>query len=301
MVDQRPVLRIGHSPDPDDAFMWWPLLHTSLGPPRLDTGRFRFEAVQEDIEALNERSESGELEITAMSCAQYPAVQDIYAITACGASMGDAYGPKLVTRTAMTLQELAESHPTILIPGVRTSAFGALSLALGPGSFEHVVAPFDEIIDRMATGAFDAGVVIHEGQLTYAEAGLHLVADLGAWWHERTGMLLPLGINTVRRDLEDAFGPGTLEEVTGLLLTSVRYAMEHREESLQFALQFARGIDPAVADEFVAMYVNRWTLNFGDQGESAVRWFLGELAEAGLARVIGRPDFVKARTDRSNA
>jgi len=292
MPDRRPILRLAHSPDPDDAFMWWPLLEVDGRPPRIDTGRFRFESVVADIETLNRRSLLGDLEITAMSCAQYPHVADRYALTACGASLGDGCGPKLVARTPLDPAALRDA--TIAIPGERTSAFGIARLMLGADGFRHAVVPFDEIIARVADGGYDAGLVIHEGQLTFREAGLHLVADLGAWWSDHTGLPVPLGVNAIRRDLARAFGPGTLEEVTATLRRSVEYALEHREASIAYALPFARDMGAERADEFVRLYVNSWTLDFGETGRAAVRAFLAELGAKGLAPVPSRVEFIEA-------
>ena len=287
------MLRLGHSPDPDDAFMWWPLYGRAGEGPAIDTGRFEFTPVAEDIETLNERSETGDLEITAMSCAQYPRVRDTYALTACGASLGDGYGPKLVASRPATPEELVASGATIAIPGRRTTAFLAASLRLGPGAFRFAAVPFDEIIDRVRSGDFDAGVVIHEGQLTFADAGLHLVVDLGAWWRDETSQLLPLGANAIRRDLEDQHGPGTLAEITRTLRRSVEHALAHREASLDYALGFARGIESSVADRFVEMYVNAWTLDYGPDGRAAVRSLLRRAHQAGLVPDPGEVDFVE--------
>jgi len=290
--DDRPVLRLGHSPDPDDAFMWWPLLEQGGNPPRLDTGRFRFQAAPQDIEALNLLSDRAELEITAMSCAQYPHVKDRYALTSCGASMGEGYGPKLVAGRPMTIEDLRSPDAVLAIPGERTSAFGAVSLLLGAGSFRHEVVPFDQIIPAVAAGRFPAGLVIHEGQLTYAAAGLHLIEDLGAWWSRRRGLPLPLGVNAIRRDLEDRYGAGSLGQVTALLRRSVEYALAHRAESIDHAMGFARGVEARLADEFVRMYVNRWTVQFGPTGQAAVKAFLAALHETGLTPEAGEVDFV---------
>jgi 1,4-dihydroxy-6-naphthoate synthase len=290
--DHLPLLHLGHSPDPDDAFMWWPLLELDGRPPRLDTGRFRIEAVAQDIEALNQRSEAGDLEITAMSCAQYSYVKDRYALTACGASLGDAFGPKLVARRPMEVEELKAPDTVTAVPGRRTSAFAVAGLLLGGDGFRHKVIPFDEIIPRVAEGEFDAGLIIHEGQLTYGEAGLHLIADLGAWWSRRHDLPLPLGVNAIRRDLADRFGSGTPGEVTALLRRSVEYALAHRAESLAYALGFAPGLAAEVVDEFVGLYVNQWTLDFGSTGRRAVQTLLDSLHEAGLAPDPGSVDFV---------
>jgi 1,4-dihydroxy-6-naphthoate synthase len=292
-MSEKPTLQLAHSPDPDDAFMWWPLFELDGEPPRINTGRFRYVPVMQDIETLNQRSMCGELEITAMSCAQYPHAQDLYAITSCGSSMGETYGPKLVTREPMRVADLRDESVTIAVPGERTSAFAALSLLLGPGRFRYKPVAFDTIIEEVASGTFAAGVVIHEGQLTFEEAGLHLVEDLGRWWHEQHELPLPLGINTVRRDLEDAHGEGTLSEICTTLLASVEYALEHREESIRHALQFARGLAAEDADAFVRLYVNDLTLDFGDRGRRAVEAFLGVCAAAGLLPPIRHLDFVR--------
>ncbi len=284
MQTDKPLrLRLGHSPDPDDAFMWWPIVCDEDSAAGFDTGDFHFEQVLDDIESLNHRAQAGELEITAISCAQYPYVADRYALTACGSSMGDNYGPKIVARQAMGLEELTRDGVTLAVPGERTSAFGAASLLLGPGAFRFQVVEFDQIISCVAAGQFDAGLVIHEGQLTFAEAGLEMIVDLGSWWTSRHGLPLPLGVSAIRRDLDDSYGPGTLQRVTTVLLESLRFALAHREEALQYALRFGRGTALPLADRFVSMYVNKWTLDFGDLGREAVRTFLRQLHEAGLA------------------
>jgi 1,4-dihydroxy-6-naphthoate synthase len=288
------LLRLGHSPDPDDAFMWWPLLERDGEPARLASPRFRFEAVAEDIETLNQRSMSGELEITAMSCAQYPHVRDRYVITACGASMGEGYGPKLVAREPIDVRSLRDGDSVLAIPGERTTAFATMSLMIGPGTFRYEVVPFEQVIERVAAGEFAAGLVIHEGQLTFKEAGLHLIADVGQWWSDRYELPLPLGINTVRRDLDEIGGRGTLADITRLLLDSVRHALDHRDESIAYAMRFARDMGEETADAFVSMYVNRWTLDFGNTGRQAVKVFLAELAAAGLTPTAEPLEFIAA-------
>ncbi|HRP63010.1 MAG TPA: ABC transporter substrate-binding protein [Phycisphaerales bacterium] len=282
VCDDHILIRLAHSPDPDDAFMWWPLFEVDGESPRLETGRFRFEPVTQDIETLNRRAATGELEITAMSCAQYPHVQHLYAITSCGASMGEAYGPKLVARSPLTVKALRESKPLIAIPGERTSAFAALCMMLGRDSFRHEVVPFETIIDHVAAGGFDAGLVIHEGQLTFCDAGLHLVQDMGAWWTAKTNLPMPLGINAIRRDLDAHHGEGTIAAVCDLLLQSVRYALAHRDDSIRYALRYARGMSHELADEFVGLYVNKRTIDFGETGREAVRVFLSECCRIGL-------------------
>lgn len=335
----RPILSLGHSPDPDDAFMWWPLFELDGQPPRLETGRFRFRQVAADIETLNRWSETAmndvrnravsrehpaasppaepwadgldarsdgkpfapaiareiplPLDITAISCAQYPAVQDRYALTACGASMGERYGPKLVARKHMSIDELRATGVVIAVPGTRTSAFAALSILLGKDAFRYRVIPFEQIIERVAQGEFDAGLIIHEGQLNFAAAGLNLIEDLGAWWWRRSGLPLPLGVNMIRRDLEVLHGPGTLREVTQTLLASVNFALEHREQSVEYALKFARGMDEALANHFIELYVNTWTLDFGETGRRAVSVFLNETHRAGLTAPLRHLDFVE--------
>ncbi len=291
-TDQPLKLRLGHSPDPDDAFMWWPIVSDQGAASGFDTGDLIFEQVLGDIESLNHRAEAGELEITAISCAQYPYVADRYAITACGSSMGDNYGPKIVARRAMSLEELTSDEVTLAVPGERTSAFGATSLLLGPGAFRYEVIEFDQIVPRVAAGEFDAGLVIHEGQLTFGAAELELIVDLGSWWTSQHGLPMPLGVNAIRRDLDEVHGPGTLRRVTSLLLKSLEYALAHREEALQYAMQFARDTPPPLADQFVSMYVNKWTLDFGVVGRRAVGTFLRQLYEAGLVPETPSIEFI---------
>ena len=302
----RQVLHIGHSPDPDDAFMWWPLVGVRGEGPAFDTGRFRFETVAEDIDALNRRAiaeatgdrgdpgtDSRRLDVTAMSCGTWPFVQRDWKVTACGASLGDGYGPKLVARREAIVrpEALVEPGRRVLVPGLRTSAAMALRLRTGGRSLDLVAVPFDEIPARTAAGEADAGLVIHESQLTFESEGLALVEDLGAWWHGETGLPLPLGLNCIRADLDERHGPGTTAEVTGLLRASIDHALAHRETSLDYALGFARGMDPALADRFVEMYVNRWTLDFGVDGRSAVASFLDRLADLDLVP-RATPEFV---------
>ena len=289
------VLRLGHSPDPDDAFMWWPLFGIDGGAPDVASDRFRFEQVEIDIEAANRRAEAGEdlLEITALSCGQFPRVADRYAITACGSSMGEGYGPKLVARQPVTIESLNGRTPRVAIPGRRTTAALTLGLRLRGIDWTPVEVPFDTVPDVVLAGDVDAGVVIHEGQLTYADDGLHLVEDLGAWWTERTGGPLPLGLNLVRRDLEDLHGPGTLVEIAGLLEASVRHALEHRSTSIEYAMRFGRGIPAEVADRFVELYVNRLTIDAGESGRDAIRRLFAEAAEADLLPVAEEVSFLR--------
>lgn len=296
MTESRRTLRIGHSPDPDDAFMWYPLANfpDRTGPggktyrPVIDTGAYDFVHVLEDIQSLNERSQRGELEITALSIHQYPYVADKYALTSCGSSMGDGYGPMVITRRGrdLTVDDLCGMK--IAIPGERTSAFLALQLCLGRGSFAHEVVMFDRIIEAVGSGEFEAGLIIHEGQLTYANAGLECVIDLGRWWTDTRKLPLPLGGNAIRRDLGEQ-----MPRICGILLNSIRYALEHREEAVQYALNYARDMGADLADRFVGMYVNKWTLDYGDRGRAAVRLLLKEAADAGITPDCGQIDFVE--------
>ena len=284
-----PTLRLGHSPDPDDAFMWWPLTGKEGG---LETGRFRYEPAIRDIESLNRSSETGELEITAISCAQYARVADRYALTTCGSSVGEQHGPQIVSNRPLRTADLTRDDIVLAVPGERTSAFAALSVLLGPGSFRHEVVGFDEIIPRVAAGEFAAGLVIHEGQMIFDRAGLHLVGDLGMWWSSRCGLPLPLGVNAIRRDLDQLHGDATLREVTADLERSLRYALEHRGEALAYAQQYSRDLSPPETERFVNLYVNRWTLDLGSVGQAAVQTFLEEIHRAGLAPAPGTVDFI---------
>jgi 1,4-dihydroxy-6-naphthoate synthase len=264
------TIRVGHSPDSDDAFMFYALTHD-----RLDTGGLRFVHQLEDIETLNQRALKGELEVSAVSIHAFAYLSDRYALLASGASMGDRYGPTLVTREPSTLEELRGK--TIAVPGKLTSAYLALQLCLGK-DVPVIVMPFDQILPAVAGGKVAAGLLIHEGQLYYGDKGLHKVLDLGQWWYQETGLPLPLGGNVVRKDL----GEATVLKIAGLLKQSIRYALDHRGEALDYALRYARGLDPALADRFVGMYVNDWTLDYGPRGREAVRLFLGRAEEAGL-------------------
>jgi 5,8-dihydroxy-2-naphthoate synthase len=266
-----PPVRIGHSPDPDDAFMYYAIARGLV-----DTGPRPVEQVLEDIESLNRRALAGELEVTAVSIHAYAHLADRYALMPCGASMGDGYGPIVVARETFPCEELRSR--TIAIPGTLTSAYLALRLFLG-GEVDVRVVPFDRILDEVASGRADAGLVIHEGQLTFARSGLRKVADLGVWWREQTGGLpLPLGGNAVRKDL----GAETMRALTRMYRDSIAYALEHRAEALAYAKDFGRGLDDATNDRFVGMYVNELTLDYGDRGRRAIARFLAEGAAAGI-------------------
>jgi len=283
--DSRLLIRVGHSPDPDDAFMFY-----ALAKGKIPTGNYRFEHELVDIETLNRRAFSGELELTAVSLHAYAHLTERYMLCTCGASMGQRYGPMVVAREAARLEELAQG--TIAIPGTLTTAYLVLRMCL-EADFRHVVVPFDQILDVVAAGTFegqavDAGLIIHEGQLTYAEQGLELILDTGQWWFDRTGLPLPLGANAIRKDL----GPEMIADVHRLLLESIRYGLEHREEALSYALGFGRGLDRAKANQFVEMYVNDWTLDFGPQGREAVARLLACGHAAGVIPELIVPEFV---------
>ena len=263
-------VRVGHSPDPDDAFMFHALAND-----KIETGRYEFTHQLQDIETLNRRALNAELELTAVSLHGYAHITDKYALCACGASMGDQYGPMVVTRRPMTVEELP--HARIAVPGTLTTAFLTLKLLL-PGGFAYEVVPFDRILGAVAEGKFDAGLIIHEGQLTFQNQGLHLAVDLGVWWQEKTGLPLPLGGNVVRRDL----GPEAIARISELLKQSIRYALDHRDEALAYALSYARDMDRDLAYRFVGMYVNDWTLDYGQRGRQAVRRLLAEGHRAGV-------------------
>ena len=278
-------IRVGHSPDADDAFMFY-----ALAKGKIDTGRYRFEHELVDIETLNRRALDGELELTAVSLHAYAYLNDIYTLCQCGASIGDRYGPMVVARQSMKLDELAGAD--IAVPGLRTTAYLALRLCLGV-DFRHTVVPFDQILDAVVKGEYqgrpiDAGLIIHEGQLTYADQRLQLIVDTGKWWFERTGLPLPLGANAIRRDL----GVEVIGDVHRLLRESIAYGLKHRKEALDYAMSFSRGLDRSMADRFVEMYVNDWTLDFGPVGREAVARLLAEGHAAGVIPRLVVPEFV---------
>ncbi len=266
----RQTIRVGHSPDSDDAFMFYALTHD-----KLDNGGLQFVHQLEDIETLNRRALSGELEVSAISIHAFAYLADQYALLASGCSMGDNYGPKLIARQPMTLDDL--SGKTIAIPGKMTTAYLTLQLCLGR-DVQVEVMPFDQILPAVAEGRAEVGLIIHEGQLFYQDKGLHQIVDLGQWWQAKTGLPLPLGGNVVRKDL----GEETVNEVAGLIKGSIEYALGHRQEALDYALNYARDLDPGLADRFVGMYVNEWTVDYGPRGREAVRTLLLEASKAGL-------------------
>jgi 1,4-dihydroxy-6-naphthoate synthase len=263
----------------------------ALAKDKIDVGRYRFQHELVDIETLNRRAFQGELELTALSLHAYAYLADKYLLCSCGASMGDNYGPMVVARGAKSLDDVRGA--TIAVPGTLTTAYLALRLCLG-ADFQHVVVPFDQILDVAEAGEhqgrpIDAGLIIHEGQLTYAQQGLSLVVDLGRWWRQTTGLPLPLGANGIRKDL----GEATIRDVHRLLKESIRYGLEHRQAALDYALGFGRGLDRAQADRFVGMYVNDWTLDFGPTGREAVRRLLAEGHRAGVIPQLVTPEFVE--------
>jgi len=277
---------LAHSPDPDDAFMWWPLADIDGNGPAIDVGEFCFELEMKDIETLNEEAERGKYDITAISIAHYPTVATRYDLTACGSSLGDGYGPKVVADKQVSIDELIDKEPIFAVPGERTSALATLRILAGKRPLRWEVVPFTEIMDVVNSGKYAAGVVIHEGQLTFNSHGLFEVCDLGAWWKTRTGFPLPLGGNAIKRDFDERKFNGATNKVTTLLLQSIKYAMENREKSLAFAIKWGRGIGMESIDQFVEMYVNRWTLDFGEQGKEAVRRFLIEGSSVGAIPTI---------------
>ena len=277
------LIRLGHSPDPDDAFMFY-----ALAEELIPTDGFRFEHVLRDIETLNDWAREGRLEVTALSVHAYAYLSDRYRLLPHGASMGEGYGPMVVAREALDPASLPSLR--VAVPGLLTSAFLQLQLAVGRIA-DPVITPFDRILDVVEAGEVDAGLVIHEGQLTYAAQGLRSILNLGEWWQELTGGLpLPLGANAVRRDLDEG---DTLPRLSRLLRQSIAYGLEHRTGALAHAEQFGRGLDRALADEFVGMYVNDRTLDYGDDGRAAVAELLRRGHEAGLIASAPVVDFVE--------
>ena len=275
------LMRLGHSPDSDDAFMFY-----GLAEHKVPTEGFRFEHVLRDIQTLNEWAREGRLEITAISVHAYAYVADKYAILTHGASMGDNYGPMVVTREPAIAEDLRGKR--IAVPGTMTSAYLALRLFLG--DFEYDVVPFDQIMEAVRDGKADAGLLIHEGQLTHRQFGLHKVVDLGEWWFQETGGLpLPLGVNAVRRDL----GAETMAALSRVLKASIVYGLEHRQAALQHAMQYARGLETPTADTFVGMYVNDWTIDMGPRGQESIRLFLKRAYEQGILDSDVLVDFVE--------
>ncbi|MFA7345586.1 MAG: MqnA/MqnD/SBP family protein [Terrimicrobiaceae bacterium] len=289
MTDWKSLtITLGHSPDPDDAFMFF-----AMAAGKIDLRGYRFEHILQDIQTLNERASRGELHITAVSIHALAYILDLYALLPSGASMGDGYGPMFVAadRQAGDLPDEEARREwlrgkKIAVPGRLTSAFLAAQLYLG-ADFRHVVVPFDGIFEAVRSGAADAGLIIHEGQLTYARDGFHLVRDLGAWWKETRGLPLPLGGNVVRRDIP----PEVRSELSDILRASIRYGLENRRPAIEHSMAHARGMDVPLADEFIGMYVNGHTLDYGDKGREAITGFLGEASAMGLIPPVGKIEF----------
>ena len=276
------LIRVGHSPDPDDAFMFY-----ALAEGLIPTPGFRFEHVLRDIQTLNEWAREGRLEVTAISVHAYAHLADRYRLLPHGASMGEGYGPMVVAREPVEPARLPEMR--VAVPGLLTSAFLELELAVGRIA-EPVVVEFDRILDVVEAGEADAGLVIHEGQLTYERQGLVSIINLGEWWHDLTGGLpLPLGANAIRRDLDEG---GVAERVSALLRQSIAYSLDHRAPALAHAEQYGRGLDTGLADRFVGMYVNDRTLDYGEDGRRAVAELLRRAHEAGLIPAPVAVDFV---------
>lgn len=273
-------LKLAHSPDSDDAFMFYP-----LATKKVRTGRLKFTHVLEDIETLNQKAREETYDITAMSFHAYAYLAERYALLPCGASFGDRYGPIVVAKGSLGKGELKNKR--VAVPGKWTTAH--LVLRLYQPEFETVFTSFDQILETVAKGEADAGVVIHEGQLTFARAGLRKIVDLGNWWHQETKLPLPLGGNGIRKSLD----AGIIQKVSKLLHESIQYSLDHREEALQYALQFARGLDAQTADQFVSMYVNDWTLDYGVRGRQAVQTLLDRGFERGILPRAVKAEFVE--------
>ena len=277
-------LTLGHSPDPDDAFMFYALAKHLLPSPG-----YEFEHILQDIQTLNERATRAELDITAISIHAYAYVLKDYALLRSGASMGDNYGPMIVGKKAYSRDELLTRK--IAVPGLMTSAFLALQLYLGRRreNLNYIVVPFDQIFEALNRGEADAGLIIHEGQLTYGASGFTLSTDLGQWWHAETGGLpLPLGGNAVKKSL----GPKTIQELSRILYDSIKYGLDHRAAGVAHALPLGRGLDTKLADKFIGMYVNDLTLDYGPRGEKGVREFLDRAHHAGLIPAPVELEFV---------
>lgn len=278
------TLTLGHSPDPDDAFMFYALAR-ELIPCR----GYRFEHRMQDIQTLNERARRGELDISAISIHAYAHVAEQYALLPSGASMGDGYGPILVAKQRLSRGDVARKR--IAVPGTLTSAFLAMQLWLEKpaADLRFVVVPFDRIFQAVTSGAAEVGLIIHEGQLTYRNAGLQLCADLGIWWGEQNdGLPLPLGGNVIHKRIR----PADRQTIAELLTASIQYSLDHRPEAVAYALQYARDMDGPLADQFVGMYVNHWTLDYGEKGKESIRRFLGLAYERGLIPQLPALEFV---------
>jgi 1,4-dihydroxy-6-naphthoate synthase len=271
---QRTTLTLGHSPDPDDAFMFY-----GLAKELIPSHGFHFQHILQDIQTLNERATRGELDISAVSIHAYAYVSDKYALLPSGASMGDGYGPMLVAKEKFSREEILKKK--IAVPGTLTSAFLALQLWLGKPAreFNYVVVPFDQIFTAVGNGTADVGLIIHEGQLTYRNQGLVVCEDLGVWWgRQNDGLPLPLGGTVIHKK----FAPEVRRQISDVLTASIQFSLDHRPEAVQHALQYARDMGRDLADKFVGMYVNHWTLDYGEKGRDSIRRFLGQAFDRGL-------------------
>ena len=269
-TEKEPVeIKLAHSPDSDDAFMFY-----ALATHKLPTPGYKYTHVLSDIQTLNEAAHVETYDVTAISFAAYPELRDKYILLDCGASFGEGYGPIVVSSKSLKKEEIKGKR--IAVPGMKTTAY--LTLKLFEPDFEAVVMSFDKILDAVKNEVVEAGLLIHEGQLLFPQMGLHRVLDLGIWWQEKTQLPLPLGGNAVRR----ALGPALGREIARTIRGSVEYGLEHRDDALKYAMQFARDMDPEVADKFVAMYVNKWTVGYGDRGKLAVKELIIRGTEAGL-------------------
>jgi 1,4-dihydroxy-6-naphthoate synthase len=293
MPAARAVFTLGHSPDPDDAFTFY-----AMATNKIDSREYQFEHRLEDIQNLNERALRGELHISAVSIHAYAYITDVYALLPCGASMGDGYGPVLVQKHRTSNIEHRIRHEdadlakrlrrsVIAVPGRMTSAFLALQLFLG--DFDFIVVPFDHIFDAVKDGRADVGLIIHEGQLTFAQAGFEKVVDLGAWWKRRTGLPLPLGGNVVRKDIP----PKVRHDLLEIIRASIDYGLSHRAEAMAHAMAYARDMNEQLADRFIGMYVNDYTRDYGETGRAAVRRFLSEACDAGYINKAFDIEFVE--------
>jgi 1,4-dihydroxy-6-naphthoate synthase len=273
-------ITIAHSPDSDDAFMFYGLATNKVRLPGI-----KFSHTLTDIETLNQRAmKEAHYDLTAVSFHAYPYIQDNYTLMNCGGSVGESYGPMIVAPRRYTLNQIRSVR--IAVPGTLTTAY--LALKLFAPDIETVVVPFDRIIPEVVAGTYDAGLIIHEGQLTYASNGLNRILDLGQWWHDQTQLPLPLGGNAIRRSL----GPKLLKDITGALRDSIQYALDNREEALEYAMQFARDLDPGLANRFVSMYVNERTLDYGEEGRQAISTLLDMGHEKGIITIQPKVDFV---------
>ena len=279
--EQTVEIKLAHSPDSDDAFMFY-----ALATHKLQTPGYKYTHVLSDIQTLNEAALTETYDVTAVSFAAYPSIRDKYILLDCGASFGEGYGPIVVAAKSMKREEIKGKR--IAVPGLKTTAY--LSLKLFEPDFDAVVMPFDKILDAVQDELVDAGLIIHEGQLLFPQLGLHKVLDLGAWWQELTGLPLPLGGNAVRR----ALGPELGKQIARTIRDSVEYGLDHREDALKYAMQFARDMETELADQFVGMYVNKWTLGYGEKGKRAVQELITRGTRAGI---LPSPDAVEFLTD----